>query len=574
VLSYSPVVRSTTARAVFLTSAAISAAILWGTEALRFTRDSHLASMFLYLFAQLDYSGAIVSLLILGAAVFCRRPDWLRPMLAWIADHAVSVAVATGVLLCAGTLVVYRNHPLSMDEYAAFFQSRIFASGSLTGRFPIALLDWLVPPTFQDHFLTVSHSTGEVAETYWPSFALLLTPFTRLGIPWACNPAISAVTVLLVRTLTLQVFESREAAGLAMLMTISSPVFFANGISYYSMPAHLLANTAYAVLLVRPTAVKALLAGIVGSIALTLHNPVPHLLFAVPWLIWIARHANGRRLFGALCAGYLPLSVLLGIGWFLLSRHLVDASAGAVTALTIPRIDSYLKLGSNFGLPTSPVLLARLIGVAKLWVWAVPGLLIIAGVGAWKWRHDEICRLLAASAVLTLLAYLFVPFDQGHGWGYRYFHSAWIALPVLAAGAFTSLRKTSGEMPRFEDNETCSLVVSCALLTLVLGVGLRAIQIHELISYDLRQVPVAAPSDRTVVIIDSRFSSYGLDLVQNDPWLRDSAIRMASQGPEADARMMMIYFPDMHRVFASALGTVWSAEPVRSAARLPARDLP
>ena len=38
--------------------------------------------------------------------------------------------------------------------------------------------------------------TGRIVTAYWPSFALVLAPFTWLGIPWACNPLLSAGTVL------------------------------------------------------------------------------------------------------------------------------------------------------------------------------------------------------------------------------------------------------------------------------------------------------------------------------------------------------------------------------------------
>ncbi len=119
------------------------------------------------------------------------------------------------LLLALGTLVIYHNHPLSMDEYAAYFQSRVFAAGRLHGRFPVELLDWLIPRGFQDYFLNVSRATGSVAEAYWPGFALLLTPFMWAGVPWLCNPVISALTLLVIHRLALELFDNREAAGFA-----------------------------------------------------------------------------------------------------------------------------------------------------------------------------------------------------------------------------------------------------------------------------------------------------------------------------------------------------------------------
>ncbi len=552
--------RCRSARLLFLLSAGITAAILLGIQQLRLSGGSAgLTPSFFVLFATLDFQGAAMWLLVLvGAALLC-RPAWRRPTLCWIADHGGIVALAVAVVLSAGSVFVYRNHPLGVDEYAAYFQGQAFASGSLTGRFPPALLNWVVPPSFQNAFLNISDATGQVTSAYWPSFSLLLTPFAWLGIPWACNPIISALTALLVLRLALQVFDDREAAGLAVLLTIASPVFFANGISYYSMSAELLTNGAFAVLLFRPNATRALAAGVVGSIALTLHNPVPHFLFAVPWLIWIARRKNGPRLLGFLCAGYAPLSLLLGVGWYAFSRHLVHESLAMVAGASPATASFGGLLKAAFDLPSPTLLLARAIGLAKVWLWAVPGLPLIAGIGGWKLRDNVACRLLAASALVTLAGYLFVPFDQGHGWGFRYFYPAWIALPVLAAGALARKSGTRTTERGFGNDETRAFVVTCALLTLVGGVGFRAWQIRQFVSNDLKQAPAYSGTGRRVVIIDPRLSFYGEDLVQNDPFLRGPVIRMLSHGAAADTEMMHEHFPQMQRVFADAHGSVWSA---------------
>jgi hypothetical protein len=558
-LSNLPVVRSRDARALLLASAAITVAILLWADHLELRGAfARLTPIFFTLFGYFDYHGADGLLLVLLAAIFVPSRVPFRHLLRTVGEHPVRVALLSTGVLAAGTLIVYLDHPLAMDEYAQVFQSRVFAAGHLTGRFPPALLDWLIPKGFQDYFLDVSPTTGQVASAYWPSFALLLTPFSWLGIPWACNPVISGLTLVTVHRLALRIFDDVESAGLVVLLTAASPVFFGEGISYYSMPAHLLANALYALLLVRPTAARALAAGVVGSIALTLHNPVPHLLFAVPWFIWIARRAGGIQMLACLCVGYLPLCLLLGVGWFLFLAHL--SHEGAHVASATAQEESLKHALSVFALPSATILWARLIGLAKVWVWAVPGILVLAVVGAWKWRRHSICRLLAASAVLTFVGYLFVPVDQGHGWGYRYFHSAWLALPILAAGALTHVAGGEAAHP-FEGDDTRTFVVACALLTLLGGVGLRAFQIRHFISNDLKQVPAYAGTERRVVIIDTRFSFYGDDLVQNDPFLRGPVIRMVSHGSSADASMMQRHFPTMHRVFADRHGTVWSAGP-------------
>ena len=561
-LSSSSIVRPTGPRTLFLIGAMVTIAILLWTHQMRLSAAPHgLAPIFFVLFAYNDYPGALCALLILVVALFGSRYLPARRIAHWAGNRPLAIAAITLLLLALGTLVIYRNHPLSMDEYAAYFQSRVFTAGQLHGRFPVEQLDWLIPRGFQDYFLNVSRATGSVAENYWPGFALLLAPFMWAGVPWLCNPVISALTLLVIHRLALELFDDREAAGFALLLTIASPVIFANGISYYSMPAHLLANSVFALLLVHPTVQRAVAAGVVGSLALTLHNPVPHMLFAAPWLVWVASRQGGLRLLAALIAGYLPLVALLGLGWFLFTADLLGEGLGSVTAPAAlsHRFQHIIEI---FSLPNATVVLARLIGIAKIWVWAVPGLMILAAAGAVRWHRETLCRLFTASALLTLFGYFLVPVDQGHGWGYRYFHSAWMALPLLATAALFRpariFREANSQAPLFEDGDTKNFVATCILLSLIFGVGFRAWQLRDFMARDLIQVPQYEGTERRVVILDGGRSFYGADLVQNDPWLRGNEIRMYSHGAAADEHMMAHYYPELRKVYADGHGTVWS----------------
>jgi hypothetical protein len=560
VLANSPVVRSDRARLLFLASAIITAGIrLWAEYFLPQGGRGLLTPIFLYLFQDLDTVAGGWTLLILVLAAVLPRTFVGRGLLGWISNHMASVVVATAALLSAGTVLVYRNHPLAMDEYAPYFQSQVFAAGHLTGHFPEQLMDWLVPPRFQNYFFSVSKATGAVASGYWPSFALLLTPFMAFGIPWVCNPLISALTLYVAYRLALRIYKNRETAALVVLLTAASPEFFVNGISYYSMPAHLLANALFALLLLGETPGKAWLAGVVGSVALTLHNPLPHILFAVPWLFWIAGRRNGFKLLFSLVAGYLPLSLLLGFGWFWFTGHLRHAGLPASTGG-----GDLASMWGNlavFELPDASVWLARIAGVAKIWLWAVPGLMILAVVGAWKGRRNPLLRLFAFSALLTLLGFIFVPVDQGHGWGYRYFHTAWIALPLLAAAALTNGEAGDGTRG-FADEYSRAFVIRCAVLMLLIGGTVRAVQVHEFLTRDLSQIPKYNGTERRIVLLSSEYAFYGADLVQNDPWLRGDVVRMFSHGREQDSAMMAREFPQLHQVYADRYGAVWSTAAV------------
>lgn len=558
-----PVARSGAARALFLGTAVLTAAIFWWTRGFATTHAAtRLSPIFVYLFTALDGPASACALLVVVVAALVPQKYSFRPLLGWISDHVGPIAGVVCAVLCLGTLGVYRNFPPTMDEFSPYFQSQAFAAGHLAGQFPPWLVDWLIPSDFQHQFLFVSHSSGHVVSAYWPAFALLLTPFTFIGAPWACNPVVSALTLLAIHRLALRIFADRETAGLAVLLTLAAPVFFIDGLSYYSMPAHLLANCVFALLLLDPTPRRALAAGLVGSIALTLHNPVPHLLFAVPWILAIARRRDAARLVGCLLAGYLPLSLLLGVGWAVFIGSVAHDGA----AITAPS-SGLLGRISVFSLPDAPILLARWIGVVKLWVWAVPGMLILALLGAWRWRHNPHCRVLVASALVTLIGYVLVPVDQGHGWGYRYFHSAWMVLPLLAAGALARVpvgtQQGAVRVPTFldrlpEDSGVRTYLVACALLTLTLGWGLRAVQVRDFVSARMAVTPAYRGAEHRVVIMDP---AIGLDPTRDDPWLHGNVIYMQSRGAAPDAAMMGAYFPAMHRVFTDRYGSVWSAAP-------------
>ena len=464
--------------------------------------------------------------------------------------HPYVAAGLTAAALVLGTHLLYHAHPLSMDEYAPHFQSRAFAAGEMAGRLPPALLDWLVPTGFQRMFFTVDRASGAIVSIYYPGMALLLTPFTALGVPWLLNPLLGGATVLVMHALGRALFGSERAAGLAVLFTLASPAVTLNAVSFYSMPAHLLANALFALLLLRPTPRRAFAAGVTGSVALVLSNPVPHLFFALPWVAWLAADGARRRLLVPLIAGYVPLCGILGLGWTYYVRGFSTSLAQGVAE---PLSLAASIFSSVLHLPTKVVLEARTVALAKLWLWAAPALLVLAGLGVWRLRNESGPWLvLAGSAVLTFLGYLFVPYDQGHGWGYRYFHSAWSVLPLLAVAAV----QPRGDAPGASSSLT-GYAAACALAGLLSVSVLQAVQQEHFVRRHLRQVPAAQSGQARVVIIDASRGFYRIDLVQNDPFLRDPVLKLVSHGRAADEAMMRQRFPELSRLSSDERGTVW-----------------
>ena len=520
---------------------------LWLAQQRARVGDPYGISIFRHLLLYEDFYaiGPFIAVLALAALAPLRRAG------TWLADycgaHPARVALATTGLLALGTRLVYHWHPLSMDEYAPLFQSQVFAQGRLAGHYPPDMLDWLIPKGLQGNFLLTSHATGAVSSVYWPALSLLQLPFVALRVPWLLNPVLGGATALVMHRLGMALFANRRLAGYVVLFTLASPAVTINAVSYYSMPAHLLASALYALLLVRPTMLRAGMAGVVGSVALTLHNPVPHLLFALPWLVWLACGPDRLRVLGALIAGYLPLCLLLGFGWALYLRGF-SAPSGLAASVTAEVAGQTLlhRLGSVLRAPSDAILAARLAGLGKLWLWAMPGLLAAAALGAWSKREDRgLWLVLASGALLTYFGYFLVRFDQGHGWGYRYFHSAWLVLPLFAVAALRS------------ESKLAEYLAGCALLGGLVMTAVQAVQVERFIARHLAQLPAAAAGEPRIALIDTKNGYYAWDLVQNDPFLRGERLRLVSHGEAADAAMMAARYPRYVRLNVDSRGSIW-----------------
>lgn len=463
--------------------------------------------------------------------------------------HVWAVALVATCALAAGTHVVYHHYTLSMDEYSVLFQSIIYSEGRLTGQFPPVLYDWLAPPWQHGQFVRMTPS-GAAVSGYWPGFSLLLTPFSALGVPWLLNPLIGGATILVMHRLALALFNDVESAGYVVLLTIASPTVTINALSLYAMPAHLLANAIFTLLLLRPTPGRALLAGLTGSVALVLHNPAPHLLYAVPWIVWLVCRADRLKTLGALIAGYLPLCLLLGWGWVYFLESLSSPSAAGNLATPAGAAGMLMeKIRSISGWTSETGSGGQLYSLGKLWIWSVPGLFAVAALGAWRLRKENSVWLaMTGSALLTYSAYFLVRFDQGHGWGFRYFHPAWLVLPLLAVGA---LRVNSAR------TALQGYLAGCAVLSLAILTTLYSLQVESFISRHLAQIPATTQGSARVVIINQRTGYYTWDLAQNDPFLRNPVVMLFSRNPQLDREMMAKVFPQYRLLNSDRRGTVW-----------------
>ena len=515
-----------------------------------------------------DISAAWLGLLIfalswLATPVFARL-DWAR--LAVFIERRLLVLCALAFCLYGAIAFWPHQHfTYSWDEYSLLTQSRIFATGQMSGWVPPVLLQWIWGPGYGDAFFAVSSKSGHFVPIYWPGLAILGTPFTALGVSWLCNPFLGALSLWGVHRLTLRVSGSREAAAWAWAFTLASPVVALNAATYFAMSAHLLFNVFYCLLLLRDDRRGAFFAGVVGGFALALHNPFPHLAFALPWLAFVVW--KRRQLIVPLLLGYLVFAVPLVLGWSSFLDSFDPDTYAQVVGASTPFAKIWGRVVSLATLPTPYIVLSRVGGLGKTVVWAVPGLLVLAWLG---WRNlghraatssqfdtskvdNRALRLLAAAFLSTFLVYFIVPFDQTLGWGFRYIHPAWFALPVLSA-TFLALVPANHILRAF--------FAALCVLTLAFQLPLRAVQADNFISQHRAQVPmVTAPV--SITFIKTKHGSFTADLLQNDPFLRNDDWHLRDRGAPANAQLVRQYLVNPVRKQSGVWGEIWTGSAIR-----------
>ena len=506
--------------------------------------SARFSPIFRYLLSVYDARTAWLALAICLLAALWKQSTPIIRLVEAVGQYPYSIAVASAALIALGAIVVYHDYPLSMDEYAAVFQSRVFASGHVFVSLPRDLVDWLVVRGFNGSFLIASRETGRAIEQYWPGFALLLAPFQFLKAPWLCNASLAGLAMILIHRVTQEITGDRRAAGWALLFTLASGAFVAEGLSYYSMQAHLTANLLFVALLMKPTTSRVFGAGLVGSLALTLHNPVPHSLFAVPWIIAMATDRDQRSYLLPLILGYLP-GVGVLVGWFMFRLDLASVPLG------VSAVGGFA--GGIFAWPDSAVLNMRVAALAKMWLWAVPCLLVFALLGGFRHRDNPRVRLLMQSSGLTFIFYLFVRFDQGHGWGYRYFHSAWGAIPILAGCAMTHRSDAERRLVAFAG--------AAAILNLLVVMPFQLHQIDEVISQHLAQLAPPKRPGNNVYFIHPRGGFYVADMVQFDPLLRNRDLLLASRGADLDVQLIRRNWPSAVKISSLPAADQWYLGP-------------
>jgi hypothetical protein len=301
---------------------------------------------------------------------------------------------------------------------------------------------------------------------------------------------------------------------LALLFLVLSAQFLVTSMGAYSMAAHLCLNLFWLWLYLRNDRVGLAAAPWVGVLALGLHNPIPHALFAAPFLLRLLR----ERRFA--WVGYSAVVYIAGaLAWYQWLQFAQTDVDGSIAVIGAGTAGAGLGGGvfNTFAFPSLFRWFVQGVSLSLLLTWQTPVVALFLPVALISWRRlGAVERDLAAGLIGTWLFYAFFNADQGHGWGYRYMHAVLGNAALLAASGAEELWRGGRQAL------VGRLVVASALVTVAVQWPLRAVQTERFVRPYAAAHAYVASRPAEVVTVDPRFAWYARDFVRNDPFLEGS----------------------------------------------------
>ena len=429
----------------------------------------------------------------------------------------------------AGAIFAHHGFAMSMDEAIPIFQARIFLEGHLAAPLPPEMAPHA--EALQPLFVRAPEGAGLWFSDYRPVHALLIAPFLALGAEAALNPILAGIGAVAVWAVIRRLRPGApDAALLAAAAMALAPQAAATAASQFAYTAHASFNAVWLLLLISPGRAAWAGAALTGFLACGLHQVHPHALFAAPLLLaLLLRGGDGARRalsLGALYLIWLPFwmgwpewAVLWESGdWRSLPANWRDWSWPKGFLFT-PRAERDASQ-----IEPDRAAAAALNGLRFL-LWLGPGLAAAALAGAlrpWRLRWME-AGCLAALALMIAFRFRVSP-DQIHGWGYRYFHPG---LPLIAVLAGAALAQAQAAGPRAAAQGRALALAGLAATALLLTPW-RLQQVEAKVGPRAAAAAHVAALDADIALIEAERIWFGLDLVRNDPFLRNRPLVLSA----------------------------------------------
>jgi hypothetical protein len=432
-----------------------------------------------------------------------RLPDWV---------------LAVGVLLVAavGTNVVFHRFLLADDEYSAWFQAVIFARGKWSATVAADWCPWIknMTPT----------SVGIPAPCTWhlgffPLHSMVRAGFFQLGADWLSGPVTAAASVLLIGVIARRLWPQKpRRAWVAMVVLATSTQLLFMSMTMFSMPTHLLFALIWLWLYVVDSQWSVVVLPWVGALALGVHSPFPHLLFAG---VFILRYLRDRRFAVTLYVAAVYASTLV---WW---RDRLSEWSGSAGTLAAATNGVRAAAVGSWHIPDLVGIYAHTMSVTLIGTWNMPlmGVCVIAAAVSWS-RLDTFSRDAVLSLILTVcLRGVMPPYMDGEGWGYRYVYANLGLLALVTAVGVEVLTVAMGS------RRAVLLFAASAVAAVAIQLPMRAVQVRRVIDPYYRTSRFFAAQPESVVAFHAAQFLWARQLVRNDPFLRSRPIIMDLDQP-------------------------------------------
>lgn len=429
-----------------------------------------------------------------------------------------------GILMAAGAFVghylILCEYDMSRDEQMATFDAAVFASGSLATS---------LPEMWRQHADALNTMFMYPADprAAWISDYLPLNAVLRAAMGLAATPVLTGPLMILLGAIALygcirRIWpDSGEAAVVGLLLYAGSAQILVNGMTAYAMPAHLALNLCWLWLFLQRRGWADLAALVVGFVAVGLHQPLMHPMFAGPILFLLLLERDWRR-----AALYLVGYAAIGLFWLWWPHWIstlvqVDGVAQQVRdAGYLTRLLNALAAGDGSGIANMVANLLRFAAWQHLLL--IPLLLLGIVVS----RRDRVAGALAAGLLLTITVMTVILPYQGHGFGYRYLHGLIGNAILLAVYGWQSIGEGIGKWR--------SLLIGTTGASLLVLLPLQLWMAHGFYAPPATLSARIDGMDVDYVVIGERDVPFSADLIVNPPSLDRRPVRLLREEVSTD----------------------------------------
>lgn len=425
---------------------------------------------------------------------------------------ALTVGTAMAVTAYIGHYVILSGYDLSRDEQMAMFDAAVFAQGQLVA--PVTGVWRQHAEALNTMFMYTADPRAAWVSDYLPLNAALRAILGVVATSVLTGPVMILLGALALHGCIRRIWpENLEVSVVGLLLYAGSAQILANGMTAYAMPAHLALNVCWLWLFLQRCVWADVAALAVGFVAVGLHQPLMHPMFAAPILVLLLLERNWRR-----AAWYFVGYAVIGLFW-LWWPHWISSLVQADDVTQHVRDADYLTRLLNALTASDGLRVINMIAnLLRFIVWQHLLLVPLLILGLAVARRDRLAGSLVAGILLTLATMTVILPYQGHGFGYRYLHGLIGNFILLALFGWTSM---AGALPRWRP-----LLIRTTFAGLVVLLPVQMWMAHAFYAAPARASKQIDRVNADYAVIGAGDAPFAADLVINRPYLDQRPVRL------------------------------------------------